>query len=83
MKIIMYTTTTCPYCKMEKAFFKEKGVDYEEKIVDQDDAALAEMQKVSDGHLGVPFTVITKDDGSMEKVVGFDQGRFEKILSVG
>ena len=82
MKIKIYSTTTCPYCKMLKKFLTEKGIKYEEGIVDQDEAELAEMQKVADGHQGVPFTVITKDDGSVEKIVGFDQGRFEKILDL-
>ncbi len=31
-KITIYTTPTCVYCKMAKAFFKEHNVTYEEKM---------------------------------------------------
>lgn len=81
MKVTVYSTTECPYCKMEKAFFKAKGVDYVEKLVDKDEKALEEMQSVSEGHMGTPFTVIEKD-GKVEKVVGFDKGRLTGLLGL-
>ena len=36
MKITVYSTTTCPYCKMVKAYLEEKNLNYEEHLVDQD-----------------------------------------------
>ena len=27
-KVTMYSTTTCPYCRAEKAYFKEKGIEF-------------------------------------------------------
>jgi glutaredoxin len=35
MKVIIYSTTTCPYCKMLKDYLDEKKVEYVEKLVDQ------------------------------------------------
>ena len=79
-KVVVYSTQTCPYCKMLKSWLEERKIVYEDKFVDEDQAAMEEMMKVSDGHLGVPFTLVTKDDGNMVKVIGFDKGRFEKEL---
>ncbi len=82
MKIKVYTTTTCPYCAMLKKFLDEHKIAFKEALVDQDDAAMEEMMSVSDGHRGVPFTVITKDDGGVEKIVGFDETKFRDVLDV-
>lgn len=82
MKVIIYTTTTCPYCSMLKNYLKEKNVSYEEKFVDQDDKARDEMTALSDGFLGVPYTVFTKDDGGIEKVIGFDKAKIDSILGI-
>lgn len=82
MRIIIYSTTTCPFCKMLKGYFTEKGVLYTEKIVDQDIKAQEEMIKESDGFTGVPFTVITKDDGTKVTVKGFDKKLIDQTLGV-
>ena len=58
----------------------EKGVSYEEKLVDQNDEAKTEMMEKSGGYLGVPFTVITKEDGGEETVLGFDKAKIEGII---
>jgi len=82
MQFIIYSTTTCPYCQMLKDYLKERDIGYEEKLVDQDDLARDEMVKVSNGFLGVPFSVITKNDGAKETVIGFDKGRLDSILQI-
>jgi len=82
MTITVYSTTTCPYCKMLKDFFNEKAIVFTEKLVDQDDVAREEMTKDSGGFLGVPFTVITDDDGSKETIVGFDKGKINQVLGL-
>lgn len=80
MMITVYTTTTCPYCKMLKDYLNQKQVAFEEKLVDQDEKVKEEMSAASGGFLGVPFIVITKDDGTKENVIGFDKGKLEQIL---
>ena len=82
MSITIYSTTTCPYCKMLKSWLKEKGIDYQDKMIDQDAAAMEEMTKVSDGHMGVPFSVITKDSGEIVKIAGFDKAKFQALLGI-
>lgn len=80
MNIKIYSTSSCPYCQMLKDYLKEKGFDYVEKLVDQDELAKVEMAKVSGGFLGVPFTIITKNDGTEETIIGFDKGKLGEIL---
>ena len=82
MQIIVYSTTTCPYCNMLKDYLKEKNFSFEEKLVDQDDAARDEMMAISGGFLGVPFSIIVKDDGSKESVIGFDKGKINLVLGI-
>ena len=81
MKLKIYTTTTCPFCKQEKAYLDSKGVKYENIFVDEDQKAAEEMVKISH-QMGVPFNVITKDDGTTITVLGFEKERLDKILGI-
>ena len=72
--ILIYTTTTCPYCKMAKQYFKDQKVEYTEKDVSFDPAAQEEMIKKT-GQMAVPVIDI---DGKM--IVGFDREAIEKAL---
>jgi len=69
----IYTTPTCAYCKMAKAFFIQNNIKFEEKNVATDAAAREEMIQKS-GQLGVPVT-----DFGKEIVIGFDKGKFEEL----
>jgi len=82
MKITIFTTTTCPYCKMLKSYFDDKQVKYEELLVDQDDQAREQMMQASGGFLGVPFTLIEKEDGKRETVIGFDKDRLNSLIGI-
>ncbi|MBI4098854.1 MAG: glutaredoxin family protein [Candidatus Magasanikbacteria bacterium] len=75
-KITIYTTPTCPYCKMAKAFFKEHNVAYEEKDVANDSALAEEMVKKS-GQMGVPVIDI---DGQI--ILGFDRAKLSTLLNI-
>lgn len=81
VKIKIYSTGTCGYCKAEKTFLDEHKITYEEARADLDPRALEELQKLS-GQLGVPFTIITKEDGSKENILGFDQQKLSKALGI-
>jgi glutaredoxin len=82
MTITIYSTTTCPYCKMLKDYLKSKNIAFVEKLVDMDESAQKEMSEVSGGFMGVPFTLISKEDGSKETILGFDQGKVNSILGI-
>lgn len=82
MVITVYSTTSCPFCNMLKDYLSGKGKPFTEKLVDQDEVAKEEMMAASGGFLGVPFTVITKDDGTKETIMGFDKGKVDSILGI-
>lgn len=82
MQIVIYSTTTCPYCKMLKDYLTLKGIIYTEKMVDQSDTDREEMSKISGGFLGVPFIYVKKDDGSIENIIGFDKGKINLTLGI-
>jgi len=82
MKITVYSTTTCPYCKMLKDYLSEKGFAFEEKLIDTDERIRLEMEKISGGFLGVPFVVIEKDNLTKETIFGFDKGKLNLSLGI-
>ena len=80
-KVTIYTTRTCPFCKMEKEYLDSKSIQYEEILVDERPEEAQKMIDMS-GQLGVPFTVIKKDDGQEEKILGFDKARIAQTLQI-
>ena len=80
-KIVIYSTTTCGFCKMLKSYLNDKKIAYEVKMADEDQEIARELYEKS-GQLGVPFTVITDDDGSEELVLGFDRNRIDLALGL-
>lgn len=80
-QISIYSTHTCGYCKMEKAWLDEQGINYTNHFVDDDQARADEMIEKS-GQMGVPVTIVTLADGSEELVVGFDRPRLAKLIGL-
>lgn len=80
-KVTLYKTTTCPYCKMETEYLQSKGIQFEEIYVDQDPKKAEEMVNIS-GQMGVPFTVIKKQDGSRVTILGFDRVKINEALGI-
>ena len=72
-KVVVYTSNTCPYCTMAKDYLNEKGIEFEEKNVQNDAAARDEL--ISMGYTGVPVLVIGE-----EEIVGFDRARIDGAL---
>jgi len=61
------------FCGKVKEFLSQKGVEFVERDVSQDEEALAELET-----LGVMTTPVTVIDG--ETVIGFDQQKLEQLL---
>lgn len=79
--VTIYTTPTCPFCKMEKAYLQEKGIAYREVDVSDNPAKAQEMIGKS-GQMGVPVTVVTRG-GEEKVVVGFDKPALNAALGLG
>lgn len=77
--IDIYTTHTCPFCKMEKAFLDENSVEYNEHFVDDDDNKKTEMINLS-GQMGTPVTVVEFSDGEKRQFAGFNQAILKTII---
>lgn len=77
----MYTTTTCPFCKMQKEYLSSENIVFEEVFVDNDVQKAQEMIEIS-GQMGVPFTVIETSDGQKVNILGFDKPRINKALGI-
>lgn len=73
-KVIIYTTSWCPFCEATKEFLKEKGIEFEEKNVEVDLQAREEMIQKS-GQLGVPVIDI---EGKI--IIGYSPGEIEEAL---
>ncbi|MDD1683255.1 MAG: FAD-dependent oxidoreductase [Methanoregula sp.] len=73
-KVTVYSTPSCQYCRMTKAFLERHGVPYDSIDVGSDQAAAKKMIELS-GQRGVPVIVI--DD---EVIVGFDSQRLNELF---
>ena len=74
VKVKIWTTPTCAFCKKTKEFLKSRNVKYTEIDVSKNQKAAQEMMEKS-GQMGVPVTDI---NGTL--VVGFDKSALEKAL---
>jgi len=73
-EIKLYSTPTCPYCRMAKDFLDEEKVDFSVIDVSEDEKAAQEMVDKS-GQMGVPVMELDK-----VIIVGFDRGAYRKAL---
>lgn len=74
--VIVYSTHSCPYCKMVKQYFDEQEVSYKDIDVSRDEGAAEEMVKKS-GQMGVPVI-----DIGGQIVVGFDKEELATVLGL-
>ncbi len=63
------------FCDRVKEFLSQKQVEFAERNIAADPAALAELEKL--GYMTTPVTLV---DG--EVVVGFDRARLERLLEI-
>ena len=73
-EVKLYSTPSCPYCRMAKDFLAEEGVEFTAVDVSENELAAQEMMDKS-GQLGVP--VMELDDVI---IVGFEREAYEKAL---
>jgi len=66
---------------MQKDYFASKNIAYQEILVDENPDEAQKMIEIS-GQMGVPFTVIDKDDGSMVTILGFDRPKIDETLGI-
>ncbi len=75
-EVKIYTTPTCPYCKMAKKFLDDNGIKYQELNIVEDKAAREEMKNKC-ASLAVPTICL---DG--EVLVGFNEAQLREKLGL-
>ena len=75
-QVKVYSTLSCPYCKMAKKFLDDNHIAYQDCNVGEDKSARDEMIAKS-GQMGVPVIDI---DG--EIMVGYDQAQLKHKLGL-
>ncbi|WHY65086.1 glutaredoxin family protein [Neobacillus sp. SuZ13] len=78
-KVIIYSQETCPPCHAEKLWFKENGIEFEERDIRKNDQYLHEL--IGLGAAATPATVI-KDGDREDVILGFDQAKLAEILGI-
>ena len=75
-EVKIYTTPTCPYCRIAKKFLAENGLKYREFNIAEDKAAREEMGTKCKS-LAVPTICIDN-----EVMVGFNEAELRKKLGL-
>jgi len=75
-KVKVFSTPTCPYCHMAKAYLKDKKIEFEDIDVSINQAQAVQMVQKS-GEMGVPQLWI--DD---EVVIGFNKPVIDQLLGL-
>jgi len=76
MKVIVYSTPTCPYCDFAKDFLKENNIEFEAVDVSVDQERAQEMIQKS-GQMAVPVIDV---DGQI--VIGFNKAKLKQLLGL-
>ncbi|MDQ3913155.1 MAG: glutathione S-transferase N-terminal domain-containing protein [Actinomycetota bacterium] len=74
-RVVVFSTSSCPWCTRAKRYLKESGVRFKEVNIERDPKAAQDLVKKT-GQMGVPVVKV----GS-KWIVGFDQPRIEKELA--
>lgn len=75
-KVLIYSTSTCPYCVKVKEYLDSRNIGFENIDVSTDQDKVQEMIDKS-GQMGVPVIDI---DGKI--VIGFNKPEIDKLLDI-
>jgi glutaredoxin 3 len=74
-KVVLFSTTTCSWCRRTKKYLKENRIPFKEINVERDPSAARDVARKT-GQTGVPVIKI----GS-KWIVGFDKTAIERELA--
>ncbi|HFB2048017.1 MAG: glutaredoxin 3 [Hyphomicrobiaceae bacterium] len=82
-KIVIYLTTSCPFCYKAKNLLDNKGIPYEEIDVGKNLSKRTEMEKLSGGKHTVPQIFIgSQHIGGCDDLCDLEQqGKLDCLLS--
>lgn len=80
-KVLMYTLSTCPWCRKTKQFFTDKKIPFD--FIDYDLADEKEQERIKNemskygGSIAFPFVIIGE-----EAVVGYNPEKYAELLGL-
>lgn len=81
MKVTIYHTTNCAFCKTEMQWLDSKGVEYSHINIEEDEAGLQFIRDLQNGKQTVPVTTVKRGDVT-HAVYGFDRKRLTEVLGL-
>ncbi len=75
-EVVVYSTTTCPWCETVKEFLKKNGIKFKDVNVGEDQEAAQAMIERS-GQMSVPVVEV---DGHI--IIGYDEAKLKKALDI-
>ena len=75
-QVKVYSTPTCHWCKVTKAYLMQNDIEFTEVDIITDLAARKEMVTMT-GQSGVPVILVGE-----KAMVGWDQKEFERLLAL-
>ncbi len=83
-EVVIYTKSYCPYSKDCKKYLDEKGVKYDEKMIDDDAATKQEMLTKSGQRSDTPQVFInSKHIGSFDDMKALESsGQLDQLLDL-
>jgi glutaredoxin 3 len=82
-RVVIYTTSYCPYCFGAKALLRSKNVEFEEIDVTDDSARRAEMEKLSGGYTVPQIFIDEKPIGGYDDARLLDyEGKLDQMLGL-
>lgn len=75
-RVILFSSSSCPWCSRAKNYLREKGVSVKEIRVDKDPDAAKDLVRMT-GQMSVPVLLIGR-----ATVTGFDKAKIDQLLGL-
>ena len=80
-KVLMYTLSTCPWCRKTKQWFNERNIPFD--FVDYDLASDEDKKRIRERlekeRLDLSFPIVYIDDACVQ---GYNPGKYSSLLGV-
>jgi len=74
-RVIIFTSTSCPWCNRVKQYLKEMRFRFREVNVERDPEGARELKRRN--IMGVPVVLINN-----YPIIGFDKAKIDKLLGI-
>ncbi|MTI48409.1 glutaredoxin 3 [Sporosalibacterium faouarense] len=80
-KVVIYTFETCPFCKRAKRLLNNKGIDFKEIEISDDDAKLDELEQQTGCSTVPQIFVNDKFIGGCDDIIQlYKDGKFDEVF---